>query len=291
MIPFIIPLLCAVLYPLGTLLVKRSLEKGVDTWSLTVINYWMMALVFLPVWFLEARPIPWDLWYQPLCMGLFSFLGQAFAFKAISSGDLTIATPALSSKVLIVALFTVTLLHQSVPLPWWIAAVCSFAAVFFLQAGVKTARRKVFTTLFFSLLTAACFAMGDVLIQKWSPRWGVFHFVPAFAAVSAAYSLALIPLMRKPRLAFSPGAWKWLLAGTGALSLQSLGLTAVIGMFGKATQANIVFSSRGLWNFLLIWFGGHWFANRERDAGSGVMRYRLAGAALMFAAIVLASLR
>ncbi len=287
----LIPLFCALLYPLGTLLAKRSLEKGVDIWSLTAINYWMMALVFLPVVVLDGNDVPWSLWYQPAVMGLFSFLGQAFAFKAISTGDLTIATPALGSKVLLVALLTVLILHQSVPAPWWIAAGCSFAAVFFLQAGVRSERGKVFATLSYSVLAALSFALGDVLIQKWSRHWGVFHFVPAFAFFSALYSLALLPLMRKPRLAFAPGAWKWLLWGSAVLGLQSLLLTTVIGIFGKVTQANIVFSSRGLWNFVLIWFVGHWFANREREAGAEVMRYRLAGAALMFTAIVLASLK
>jgi drug/metabolite transporter (DMT)-like permease len=289
MTSFLIPFICAFMYPLGTLLVKRALDKGADVWSVTVLNYAIMALVFLPALLLDSRPIPWELWWQPACMGLCSFLGQAFGFKAISSGDLTIATPALGSKVLIVALLTMTLLRQSVPWPLWIAAGCSFAAVFFLQAGIKTARRKVFMTLFFSLMTATCFALGDVLLQKWSPGWGVFHFVPAFACFSAIYSLALIPLMRRPLLDFSPSAWKWLLGGTGALSLQSLGFTVVIGLFGKVTQSNIIFSSRGLWNFLLIWFVGHWFGNHERAAGHQVMGNRLIGAGLMFAAILLAS--
>ncbi len=291
MLALIIPLACAIMYPVATLLAKRSLEKGADVWTLTVINYWMMALIFLPAFFLDDRPIPWILWYQPVCMGLFSFLGQTFGFKAIASGDLTIATPALSSKVLLVALLSVTLLRQSVPPSLWIAAVCSFAAVFFLQAGVKTARRQVFATLCYSLLTAACFAVGDVLIQKWSPPWGIFHFVPAFGLASAIYSLALLPLIRKPRFALSAYAWKWTLAGTAVLGLQSLLFTLSIGLFGQVTQSNIIFSSRGLWNFLLIWFGGRWFANRERETGSGAMAYRLVGAALMFVAIVLASWR
>jgi drug/metabolite transporter (DMT)-like permease len=224
-------------------------------------------------------------------MGLCSFLGQAFAFKAISSGDLTIATPALGSKVLLVALLTVVLLGESVPGHLWIAALCSFGALFYLQAGVKTARRKVFLTLSFSLLAAASFALGDVLIQKWSPRWGVFHFVPAFAIATAVYSMALWPLMKKPRLVFPAASWKWALAGNTVLGLQSLGFTVAIGLFGQVTRANIVFSSRGLWSFFLIWFGGHWFSNREREVGSRIMGYRLLGAVLMFAAIILASWR
>ncbi len=289
MLFLILPLVCGLLYPVGTLLVKRSLEKGMDVWSVAMVNYWIMALVFLPVLFLDSRMIPWSLWYQPAFMGLCSFLGQAFAFKAISSGDLTIATPALGSKVLMVALLTVALLQQSVPGHLWIAAIFSFGAVFFLQAGVKSARRKVFVTLFFSLLAAASFALGDVLIQKWAPHWGVFHFVPAFALATAVYSLALWPLLKKPKLVYPMSTWKWALGGNTVLGFQSLGFTVAIGLFGQVTRANIVFSSRGLWSFFLIWFGGHWFSNREREAGARIMGYRLLGAVLMFAAILLAS--
>ncbi len=285
------PLICAVLYPLGTLFMKRALEKGVDLWTTMAVNYWAMALVFLVVIPFESRSVPWQLWYQPALMGLFSFAGQGCALKAISAGDLTIATPALGSKVLLVALLTVALLHQSVPLVWWVAACFSFIAVIFLQAGTRSSRRRTSMTLVFSLLAAAFFALGDVLIQKWAPHWGAFHFLPAMACASAVYSLALLPLMKKPRLAFQAGAGRWLVAGATVLGIQSLLLTGVIGLLGQVTLVNIVFSSRGLWNFLLIWFAGHWFANRERESGSRVMAFRLVGAGFMFAAIVLVSWR
>lgn len=285
----LIPLICAILYPLGTLLMKRALEKGVDLWTALAVNYWAMALVFLAVVPFESRSIPWHLWYQPLVMGLMSFLGQGCALKGVSSGDLTIATPALGSKVLMVALLTETMLDEQVPLAWWIAAAFSFAAVFFLQAGAPSARRRTAITLAYSLAAAAFFSLGDVLIQKWAPRWGAFHFLPAMALASSVYSLALIPFMRKPVPALPGGGGKWLAAGAFLLGAQSLMLTAVIALWGKVTLVNIVFSSRGLWNFLIIWFIGHWFRNRERDAGPKVMAARLVGAGLMFAAIVLVS--
>ena len=291
MAPILFPLLCALLYPLGTLLMKRGLDKGADLPASIVVNFWCMAAVFVPAFALDSRPVPWELWWQPLTMGLFSFAGQVCAILAFSGGDLTIATPALGSKVLMVALLTEALLGQSVPLAWWIAASLSFAAVFFLQAGAPGSRRAVARTLIFSLLAAAFFALGDVLIQKWSPRWGAFHFLPPMAAATALYSLALLPLVRKPRFAFPWSTHKWLLAGGMVFGVQSLLLTAVIGLYGQVTLVNIVFSSRGLWNFALIWFLGHWFSNTEREMGRGVMGRRLVGAGLMFAAIVIVSLR
>jgi drug/metabolite transporter (DMT)-like permease len=291
MASLLLPLLCAILYPLGTLLMKRAMEKGVDLWTTMAVNYWAMAAVFVLVIPLEGCALPWHLWYQPMAVGLFSFLGQGCALKGIASGDLTIATPALGSKVLLVALLTEILLRQQVPAAWWIAASFSFAAVFFLQAGAPTGRGRVSATLAYSLAAAVFFAMGDVLIQKWAPRWGAFHFLPAMSLAAAAYSLALLPFMSRPRLAFAGGGRGWVAGGGFVLGVQSLILTAVIGLLGQVTLVNIVFSSRGLWNFLLIWFVGHWFRNREREAGAGVMGARLVGAGLMFAAILLVSLR
>ncbi len=289
-VPFIVPLICAVLYPTGTLLLKRAIEKGADIPSTLLANFWAMALVFACVFPWEPRPIPWDLWWQPLLIGLTSFGGQGCAILAIRSGDLTVATPALGSKVLMVALLTESLLGLSVPLPWWIAASLSFAAVIFLQAGAPHLRRGIWRTLSLSLAAAAFFAIGDVLIQKWAPRWGAFHFLPPVALATAVYSLALVPRLKAPPWRLPQGGFAWLAGGSLVLGVQSLLLTAVIGTYGQVTLVNILFSSRGLWNFALIWFLGHWFRNTERMSGAGVMRRRLVGAALMFAAIVIVSM-
>lgn len=315
MASLIVPLICALLYPVGTLIMKRAMGRGADLWMALSVNYWCMALIFAMVFPFESRSIPWSLWYQPAILGALSFAGQGCALKAVSSGDLTIATPALGAKVLLVALLTEVLLRQSVPLAWWIAAGFSFAAVFFLQAGIRTGRRRTWLTLGFSLLGAGFFSLGDVLIQKWAPAWGPFHFLPAMALVAALVSAALLPLFRnrdsgrsrngmgrrkaiqspdnplKPGPEAYRGGWKWLVSGSLILGVQSLLLTAVIALRGQATLVNIVFSSRGLWNFLLVLTIGHWFENRERDTGSRVMAARLAGALLMFTAIVLAALR
>lgn len=290
LVPFLVPLLCALLYPIGTLLMKRALEKGADIPSTLIANFWAMALVFACVFPWESRPIPRELWWQPLLIGLTSFGGQGCAILAIRSGDLTVATPALGSKVLMVALLTEILLGLAVPLPWWIAASLSFAAVVFLQAGAAHARRGAWRTLSLSLAAAAFFAMGDVLIQKWAPRWGAFHFLPPVALSTAVYSLALVPFLKAPPWRLPAGGFGWLAGGSLVLGLQSLLLTAVIGSYGQVTLVNILFSSRGLWNFALVWFLGHWFRNTEREAGAGVMGRRLIGAGLMFAAIVIVSM-
>jgi hypothetical protein len=60
---------------------------------------------------------------------------------------------------------------------------------------------------------------------------------------------------------------------------------------GQATAANVLYASRGLLSVLLIWSIGHWFSNAEQKLGLKVLRWRLLGATLMLAAIVLVMTR
>jgi len=64
-------------------------------------------------------------------------------------------------------------------------------------------------------------------------------------------------------------------------------LIASLALFAKATRINVVYSARGLWSVLAVWWVGHWFGNSERNQGSLVFRMRLLGAGLLLGAIVL----
>jgi hypothetical protein len=82
-------------------------------------------------------------------------------------------------------------------------------------------------------------------------------------------------------------AWPWLAAGSGFIALQSVIFVFYIAKFGNATAANVIYSSRGLWSIVAVWVAGHWFQSAEQHLGRRVLLWRLAGAALMMAAIAL----
>jgi hypothetical protein len=56
---------------------------------------------------------------------------------------------------------------------------------------------------------------------------------------------------------------------------------------GHAASINVVYSSRGLWSVILVWWLGHWVQSREQHLQRGVLLWRLAGATTMIAAIAL----
>jgi hypothetical protein len=103
----------------------------------------------------------------------------------------------------------------------------------------------------------------------------------------AVFSVVMISFFQAPVSAIPRPAWPWLLGGCSFIGFQSLAFVVAVAKFGNATSANVIYSSRGLWSVVAVWAIGHWFANREQHLGAGVLRWRLAGAVLMMAAIAL----
>ena len=129
-----------------------------------------------------------------------------------------------------------------------------------------------------------------MLVQKWSPAWGSQRFLPVMMGIVGVLSLFLWPLRNaaptgRPRHA--PAYRRPLLAGAACLGVQSLMFISAVAIYGKATAANVLYSSRGLWSVVAVWTIGHWFGNREQHLGARVLRWRVCGAGLMLAAIVL----
>jgi hypothetical protein len=142
-------------------------------------------------------------------------------------------------------------------------------------------------TMLCAAAASSSFATADVLIQKWSPMWGPGRFLPIMFGSVAIASFGIIPLFREPLSAVPRDAWRWLLPGAAIMAIQAAVLSVTMGIWGDATAANIVYSSRGLWSVMAVWLVGHWFQNREQHLGAGVMRWRLAGATAMLGAIIL----
>ena len=274
-------------YVAAVLLVKRSAAYGVGVWRTAFVSNVAMGLFFAPLWLLggAGRPVT-ELW-QPILTGALFFLGQIFTFKALQGGDVSVVTPVLGLKVVLVAFFSVLLLTEPVPLKWWIAAGLSMLAIALLNRADRRPQGKVGRTIVESALAAVCFAATDVLTQKWVPAWGVGWFLPLMFAVVAVLSAGFVPFFSAPLRAVPRAAWPWLLGGSVALAAQSANMAIALGVFGDATAVNIVYASRGLWSVLAVWWVGHWFRNEEQTLGAAVLRVRLVGAGLMLAAIAL----
>src|SRR5699024_5460771 len=125
--------------------------------------------------------------------------------------------------------------------------------------GKSSAKRKLWPTIPYSLVSAFLFASTDVMVQEWAGEWGVTRFMPVMLALVAMYSLVFLPFFRNPLFSVEPGGWRWLGLGGGLLGAQAVGMGFALGLFGNATAMNIAYSSRGVWSVVLIWFAGKWF--------------------------------
>jgi hypothetical protein len=175
-----------------------------------------------------------------------------------------------------------------VPWQWWTGAVLSTVAVALLHFGEPHGQRaRVGRTVLLAGLSALSFSLCDVLLQKWVGAWGAGRYLPPMFLFNALYTFAFVPFFRAPLWALDRRAWLWTGGGALLLAVNNVGIAASIAVWRTATPINIVYSLRGLVSVVLVWTIGHWFSNEERQLTPRVFRFRLIGAALMLAAVVL----
>lgn len=284
----LIPLACALMYVVGAMAVKRATALGVGIWRTSFLSNLALAVIFVPVWFRyggEVHPVL-DYW-QPAVTALFFFGGQALTFLALSGGDVSVTTPVMGSKVILVALFSSLLRVGTVPLQWWIGAALSTAAIVLLHLDAGARHRNVRRTVLLAFASATAFSFSDVLLQKWVPAWGAGNYFPPMFLLVGLFSCAFVPFFSAPLAAMPAAARPWVVPGALLLAVNNAVFVLAIVLAGGATVANIIYSVRGLFSVVLVWAIGHWFTNDETHLGARVLRWRLFGAGLMVAAIVL----
>lgn len=285
------PLLAGLLFALSAIFLKRVVDGGLGPWRLMVVNAWAMAICFSPLWLLPAEPVRLIPWWQLLISGALSFTGNLLMLLAFSRGDVSVATPIMGTKVILVALLTVWLLNESVPLRWWIAAFMSAGGIALLRparSGVAAQRHS--QTVALAIGSSVTFSLADVLVQKWATPPVFNRYLPLTFLVSAIFSLALIPFFRQPLTAIPRPLWRPLLIGCGVLSAQAWLIFYALSQYGRATAVNVVYGARGIWSVLLVWLAGRWLGSTEDTPGHGAMLRRLAGAAVLLVAVVIVTL-
>jgi len=284
----IFPLLAALLYAFGALVLKRSSDLGVGLWRTTFVANLIVAALFSFLWLLGGPPVEKELLWQPGVIAMCFFIGQLSQFLALEKGDVSVAVPVFGLKVILVAFLTPFLIGEAVGLKLWIAAFLSVLGITCLnRKDADKPPRNLLITFIAGGIGAVAFAVFDVLVQKWGPAWGAGRLLPCIFWINAILSFGLIFRFSAPLSKIPGKAWPWLAGGSALLGIQSITFVSTLAVFGKATNANIIYASRGLLSVVLVWMIGHWFQNAEQHLGPKVMRWRLVGTLLMMSAIVL----
>jgi len=284
------PLISGFFYAASALFLKAGAREGAGPVRTTVLVLWAMAAGFLLFYPWGEFPIRPESWWPSLAVGFMFLLGHLFLVLSYARGDVSVATPVMGTKVLLVAILVAIISDD--PLGWrtWTAAVLTTVALALLVSPVHrdaVSTRRARTGFIYALATAASFAVFDVMIQEWSPviRFGLLApFAMVFAALG---SLLLMRFARSRSFRFSRRAWRFLIPGAALLTGQAMLLIWTIGTFGVAAPANIVYSSRGVWSILLVLFIGSQFGDRESLHDPKVVVRRLIGAVLIIIGIML----
>jgi drug/metabolite transporter (DMT)-like permease len=286
------PLASSLLYVAGALSLKRATEHGAGVWRATFVMNLAATLCFAVLLVEPAGPGP-RVWWQPVVIASLFIGGQASTMIALSRGDVSVATPVVGTKVVFVALFVTLIAGDRLIADYWLSAGMSAAGIGLLNMSGTGGRERpkhhhLALTIAASLSAAVCYAMFDVLVRKWSPAWGVGRLLPAVMGCAAVMSLGLWPAFEGKLSGVSRDARGPLLLGALFMGLQAILLVRTLGVYPDTTRINVVYNSRGLWSVLAVWGVGHWWGNTERHAGGRVLAWRLAGAAMLLAAIVVA---
>ena len=292
----LLPLSAAFGYACGAIAVKRSLGAGLSGGLVNFVCNVVLALLFQIFWFFPGGQMGIFSYFAPVACGILFFLGQIATFRAIAAGDVSVDTPLLGTKVILVALFSVVLIGRALPASWWIASLLASIGIGMISYAPAGHHGRLAVTVGWSLGAASLFAMTDVLVQRWVPLIGYTRFAPVMFGVTGLCSMFYLPsLLKQMRHAkesfgearFSIAGMRWLLAGALLLGLQALGMYSSIGLYGSATMTNILYGSRCLWSVLLVWIFGSLAGASPLAHHSRVMGWRFAGALLLFTAMAL----
>ena len=288
-LPLLLPLVSAVVYSVAALFLKLAMSRGANSWSITFFSNLAMGAVFLPMLFFARETwSPGHLGWA-LAAGALFFAGQIATFRSLSGGDMSIATPALASKVVFVALLSLAVPGAHPNADLWLAVGLTMAGIMLLNSGPRTRHTtRPVVTLGWALVAASSFAAADTIVQVAAPRAGSTLFMPVMFGMVALISIpTLAPHLPRGEAAKTrSGAWRWGTAGIVLLALQAAAFVSTISVYGDAAGANVVYGSRGLWSVLLAAIVARHLGVAEGTRDPRTLIVRLAGSVLILAAVI-----
>lgn len=282
-----LPAGAAFFYVVSALFIKRAISAGT---SQSAVNFGvnvLAALVFQPMWLL-ATAVDWSFWWMPLVAACTFSIGQIFTFLALQHGQVSLATPLLGVKVILTAVAAAVLFGESLSLRWWLAAAAGTLGVIFVTgASIRgLLPRLLRPDALAAIISAAAFAVTDVLVQQWAPEFGVAAFVAVMFGGVGLLSTIVFTVKDGMRVFYIPGPARVpLVLGGGILGAQALAMAVALAMYGNATAVNIVYASRSIWSVVLAWVLASSLRDAESLHESGALPGRLIGSLLLIAAM------
>lgn len=292
MFPFpaylLLPFLAALVFATGSLCFKRAFLEGISPSRGMVQTNLTMGLLFLPLMALDTHPFNPRLLGWPILAGALFFLGQGCNFAALRVGDVSLVTPIMGCKVVLVAVCSRVLFDFPLTHAHWVAATLTTLGVFVLGATDLHRGRRMGQTTALAVGSSLCFALVDTVIQRGAREFGAYNFLSTLFATLGLISAALWPWLGRNQATAPHSAHGWLLGAIILTAIQGLLISLSIGIWQDATGVNVIYSLRGVWGVVLVGLLGRWFGNTERhQVGTRTLWFRFFGAGLILLAVIL----
>lgn len=277
------------LYAAGAIMIKVALSRGANSWAVAFITNVGMMVIYIPMLFFGHEVWHFSAASSAVIAGALFFVGQVGTFRSLATGDVSIATPALASKLVFVALMSLALPGSRSGMSLWIAVFLTMVGVMLLHAGPRRSSSRPMATAGWAIFAAVCFSATDVITQAGAPRVGFTLFLPVmFGTVAVASFPLLLPHALRRKRPLQAGAWTWGSIGVIILIAQSAGVAIAIALFGDATGVNVVYSSRGLWSLIILAFVARQIGVAEGTLDRRIFALRVLGSILILIAVVMA---
>jgi len=287
-IGLIAALAAALGYTLATFFLKASLIKGATPARLNLWANIAMAIIVQPLWLLDDPNHLNAPWLLPVVVTLTFFLGQVFTFAALSSGDVSVATPVIGTKVLLVTLLNALFFGMEISVAWWVAATLASLAIAVI-AGVipKGGLNSLLLTAGYALAAALSFSLTDTLIQHWTDKHDPMALLPSMFGGVGLFSILYYLITDRRAFLMPKQQRKPLIVGAFLLGLQCALMFLSLTWTSDATATNVVYSMRSLLTVVAASTLGGLFGLAEARQPRHIMIARLCGAALLFISIAL----
>ena len=131
------------LFAIGALFLKRSTTAGVNVWSQIFVTNIFASTIFSFCVLLDGTFYGIQYLWQPALVGLMYVLGQILILSAVHVGDVSVATPITSTKVLVVAGLSAVFTSAKPSATIWIAAALATVGVALINFVVPKSDRAV----------------------------------------------------------------------------------------------------------------------------------------------------
>lgn len=284
----LLALVCALVYTGASLFLKSAIERGASAGQVALMTNVVTALITQPLWLFDSPEVANAPLWKPLLCSVILFGGQYFTFAALSRGDVSVATPLLGTKIILVTAMNALLFGVAISARWWVAAVLgSIAIALIASGGHKTKVRHLGLTVALSLTGATCYSVTDVLILHWAGTFDAVVFPPVMFGTVGLISLVYYGFSERSAFVPPVRSLPLLLAGAVFFGSQIAAFFFALLWSGDATSSNIIYSSRSVWSVVLAWTAGHFLGLKDAEAGTAIMLKRLVGALLLFGSIIL----